>query len=222
VKWGCRPSQWTWWQLGCGGCHLNGLDSGFTVTGKFWACRPNLASLGGITCCLPACASWGYCMVSMHSCQLLIFIQPPQVEPRGHLIPLIQWTLQFVHNSCQVKGLHADSKGVGFRKSPLLTGTKLWRDFNTMQKLTIWYKGKEVTRMRLTQSLDSLSSLQIRVYPWCFNLIDPTTNTSLKNSCVLLHKTCGRALQQLYASTDCFWNSASSDPHYTCFDICKI
>jgi hypothetical protein len=40
---------------------------------------------------------------------------------------------KFVRRSCQVKGLHADSKGVGFRKSPLL------------QKLTIWYKGKEVT-----------------------------------------------------------------------------
>jgi hypothetical protein len=34
-----------------------------------------------------------------------------------------------------------------------------------MQKLTIWYKGKDVTRMRLTRSLDSLSSSQIRVYP---------------------------------------------------------
>jgi hypothetical protein len=69
----------------------------------------------------------------MHSCQLLIlvssFIQTPQVEPRGHLIPLIQWTLQFVHRSCQVKCLHADSKGLGFRKSPLLTGTKTMKGF---------------------------------------------------------------------------------------------
>ncbi len=133
MKWGAGQAN----ELGdgweCGGCHLNDLDSGFTVTGKYWACRPNLASLGGITCCLPACASWGYHMVPMHSCQLLIlvssFIQTPQVEPRGHLIPLIQWTLQFVHRSCQVKCLHADSKGLGFRKSPLLTGTKTMMGF---------------------------------------------------------------------------------------------
>jgi hypothetical protein len=144
-------------------------------------------------------------MVSMHRCQLLIlvssFIQTPQVEPKGHLIPLIQWTLQFVHRCCQVKCLHADSKGLRFRKSPLLTGTKAMKGFQYNAKLTIWYKGKEVTRMRLTRYLDSLSSSRIRVYPPCFNLIDPTTNTSLKNSCVLLYKTCGRALQQLYAST---------------------
>jgi hypothetical protein len=72
-------------------------------------------------------------MVSMHSCQLLIlvssFIQTAQVEPRGHLIPLIQWRLQFVHRSCQVKCLHADSKGLRFRKSPLLTGTKAMKGF---------------------------------------------------------------------------------------------
>jgi hypothetical protein len=116
------------------------------VTGKYWAWRPKLASLGGITCCLPACASWGYRMVSMHSCQLLIlvssFIQTPQVEPRGHLIALIQWTLQFVHRSCQVKGLHADSKGVGFRKSPLLTGTKTMKGFQYNAKAHHWVQRK--------------------------------------------------------------------------------
>ncbi len=147
-------------------------------------------------------------MVSMHSCQLLIlvssFIQTPQVEPRGHLIPLIQWTLQFVHRSCQVKCLHADSKGLGFRKSPLLTGTKTMKGFQYNAKAHHLVQRKRSPRMRLTRSLDSLSSSQIRVYPSCFNLIDPTTNTSSKKSCVLLYKTCGRALQQLYASTDNF------------------
>ncbi len=43
--------------------------------------------------------------------------------------------------------------------------------------------GKEVTRTRLPQSLHGLSSSQVRVYPPCFNLIYPTTNISLKNSC---------------------------------------
>jgi len=171
----------------CGGWHLNGLDSGFTVIGKYWAFWPNL--------CIPRryhmlfacmCMLRQYHMVSMHSCQLLIlvspFIQTPQVEPRVHLVPLIQWTLQFVHKSCQVKCLHADSKGLGFRKSPLLSGTKTTNGFNTC-KAHHWVQRKEVTRTRLPRSLHSLSSSQVRVYPPCFNLIDPTTNTSLKNSC---------------------------------------
>jgi hypothetical protein len=156
VKWGCRPSQWTWWQLGMWRLPSNGLDSGFTVIGKYWACWPNL------------CILRQYHMVSVHSCQLLIlvspFIQTPQVEPRVHLVPLIQWTLQFVHNSCQVKCLHADSKGLGFRKSPLLTGTKTMKGFNTC-KAHHWVQRKEVTRTRLPRSLHSLSSSLVRVYP---------------------------------------------------------
>jgi hypothetical protein len=92
-----------------------------------------------------------YHMVSMHSCQLLIlvspFIQTPQVEPRVHLVPLIQWTLQFVHKSCQAKCLHADSKGLGFRKSPLLSGTKTTNGFNTC-KAHHWVQRKEVTRTK--------------------------------------------------------------------------
>jgi hypothetical protein len=99
-------------------------------------------------------------MVSVHSCQLLIlvspFIQTPQVEPRVHLVPLIQWTLQFVHNSCQVKCLHADSNGLGFRKSPLLTGTKTMKGFQYMQSSPLCTKERSHKNETSTISTQSV------------------------------------------------------------------
>jgi len=53
-------------------------------------------------------------------------------------------------------------------------------------KLTIGYKGKKSQEPRLPRSLHRLSSSQVTVYPPCFNLIDPTTNISFKNSCHLV------------------------------------